>query len=53
MKRIETIRQSLSSAKADLYALKQSGAEAEALADAESRVRMNQEMLERAEAREQ
>jgi hypothetical protein len=49
--RIETIRQSLSRARADLYILKQSGADAETLADAESVVRMNQRMLERAEQR--
>ena len=47
MTRIETIEKSLSEAKASLYALKQSGADAEAIADAEARVRANQMMLNR------
>ena len=47
MTRIETIQKSLSEAKATLYALKQAGANAEIIADAEARVRANQMMLNR------
>jgi type II secretory pathway component PulM len=48
MTRIESIQKSLSEAKTNLYALKQAGADAEAIEQAEARVRINHKALVRA-----
>lgn len=48
MNKIESIQKSLTEAKANLYALKQAGADAEAIEAAEARVRINHKSLVRA-----